>query len=199
MNTQSLRNRFFVLRHGQSEANELSLIASCPTIAVERYGLTTKGREQVRESVSQQHEELKKVKRIYTSDFLRTRQTAEIAAEQLGVPIENELRLRERYFGQWDGQSDQNYQTVWAADHEDASHQKWGVESVRSVSQRTLEFLLSIDNENEGENYLLVSHGDPLQILITTVAGTDLRLHRQIRPLQTAALRCLADQEYLLS
>ncbi|MFG0287059.1 MAG: histidine phosphatase family protein [Rhodopirellula sp. JB044] len=193
MNTQPFRNRFFVLRHGQSEANEQSLIASCPTIAVERYGLTTKGREQVHESISQQHEALKRATRIYTSDFLRTRQTAEIAAEQLGVPIENELRLRERYFGQWDGQSDQNYQTVWTADYEDASHQKWGVESARSVSQRTLEFLLSIDAASEGETYLLVSHGDPLQILITTVAGTDLRLHRQIQPLQTAGLRRLAD------
>lgn len=192
MNTHTLQNRFYVLRHGQSTANEQSLIASSPAVAINDYGLTAAGREQVRRSIASNRDNLGTITRVVTSDFCRTRQTAEIASDLLNAPIQSARELRERFFGSWDEQSNANYQTVWDADAQDASHQRWGVESVHSVSKRMLGFLREIDLASEDKTYLFVSHGDPLQILITAFAGKDLRYHRQIRSLQTAEIRSLA-------
>ncbi|WP_044255337.1 histidine phosphatase family protein [Rhodopirellula sp. SWK7] len=192
MNTHTLQNRFYVLRHGQSTANEQSLIASSPAVAINDYRLTAAGREQVRRSIASNRDNLGTITRVVTSDFCRTRQTAEIASDLLNAPIQYAPELRERLFGSWDEQSNANYQTVWDADAQDASHQRWGVESVQSVSKRMLGFLREINLASEREAYLFVSHGDPLQILITALAGEDLRHHRQIQSLETAEVRSLA-------
>lgn len=189
--TKVLRNRYFVLRHGQSEANQLGLIASSPAVAVEQYGLTDHGRQQVAEAVSQRQRELADVSRIYTSDFRRARETAEIAGELLRVPVEVVKDLRERDFGDWDGQPDENYQLVWSADEQDPTHQRWGVESVQAVAERMTGFIDRIDQTFADQSCLIVAHGDPLQILITAMQGRDLRGHRRLDPLKTAELRPL--------
>jgi probable phosphoglycerate mutase len=48
-----------------------------------------------------------------------------------------------------------------------------------------------IDQSGSGNTYLLVSHGDPLQILITAAREIDLRFHRQLDPLGTGEVRLL--------
>ena len=182
----------FVLRHGQSEANVQGLIASSPEIAVTSYGLTKEGREQVKRSLAKHRDQLSDVRQIYCSDFRRTRETAQLAAQILEVPVQQTPELRERFFGDWDGQSDDNYQGVWAADAQDPKHKKWRVESVSEVAQRMKGFVASLDTLDPEQACLLVSHGDPLQILITALLDGDLRRHRELEPLQTAEVRCLA-------
>jgi probable phosphoglycerate mutase len=180
-----------VLRHGQSTANQQALIVSAPETGVEQFGLTELGRDQVRTAVLANRQALESCASIYASDFLRTRQTAEIASEILNVPIQFTPALRERCFGKWEGSSNENYEHVWQADAIDARHQTWQVESVESVAQRTTALLTQITSASHGQCYLLVSHGDPLQILMTSIAGHDLRSHRRRPPLQTAELRPL--------
>ena len=186
-----LRNRYFLLRHGQSQANELGQIASAPTTAVTQFGLTQKGRDQIECSIQQHRGQLADVDHVFTSDFRRTRETADIASALLDATVNESALLRERSFGTFDGQSDQNYQMVWSADARDATHQQWGVESVVTVAERMCEFVRKLDQSNDGDTFLIVSHGDPLQILITAALGRDLRQHRQIEPLATAELRPL--------
>ena len=101
------------------------------------------------------------------------------------------MQLRERYFGQWDGQSAENYEVVWSADAEDPTHEKWRVESVSVVARRMSQFVQTVDQSSIDQTYLIVSHGDPLQILTTAVRGRDLRLHRQFDPFETADLKPL--------
>ena len=48
---EPLTNRYFIMRHGRSLANQLELIVSSPENGVESYGLDDKGREQVIDSV----------------------------------------------------------------------------------------------------------------------------------------------------
>ena len=43
-----MRNPYILVRHGFSEANEKGIITSSPAVAVEKYGLTAKGRDQAR-------------------------------------------------------------------------------------------------------------------------------------------------------
>ncbi|MEO1618923.1 MAG: histidine phosphatase family protein [Planctomycetota bacterium] len=186
-----LRNRHFLLRHGQSEANALGRIASSPGIAVAQFGLTEKGRDQIAVSIDQHRNQLAGVDQVFCSDFRRTRETAEIAAVLLDATVNESILLRERSFGMFDGQSDQKYQVAWSADEEDATHRKWDVESVASVADRMCGFVRELDQSGDGNTYLIVSHGDPLQILLTSALGRDLRQHRQIEPLATAELRPL--------
>ena len=186
-----LRNRYFLLRHGQSEANELGRIASSPDTAVTHFGLTQTGRGQIAASIRQHRNQLKDVDQVFTSDFRRTRETAEIAAALLNATVNESIPLRERGFGRLDGQSDQKYQLVWSADAEDATHRQWGVESVATVARRMCGFVRKLDQSSDDRTYLIVSHGDPLQILLTSALGRDLRQHRQIEPLSTAELRPL--------
>ena len=190
-NGLALRNIFLVLRHGHSVANQQGLIVSDPEVGIDDFGLSGRGNDEVRSIAEEEIGQLRDVSRIYASDFLRSRQTAAIVSEVLGVPVEYSPMLRERRFGDWEGTSNENYRRVWARDAEDASHSQWNVESVAAVAERMTDLVTEIEQRGGSEKYLLVSHGDPLQILIAAAEGIDLRLHREIDPLETAELRRL--------
>ena len=188
----NLRCQYFLMRHGRSEANEENLIASSPDVAIDAYGLTPEGASQTVQSVVKNRAELVTVDSIFTSDFLRTRQTAEIVSSELQIDFRIHPGLRERGFGSWNEQSDRHYQDVWARDAIDPSHEDWGVESVHSVAKRMRQCIEDIDQSSElGSRVLIVSHGDPLQILMTLALGHDLCSHRQRTMLQTADVRSL--------
>lgn len=87
--------------------------------------------------------------------------------------------LRERFFGEFNGENDDNYQNVWNEDVNSADHTRWGVESVNSVLHRTTSLILDIETEllvpNKHQQWvcLLVAHGDVLQILQTGFCKLD--------------------------
>lgn len=186
-----LRNRYLVMRHGHSIANEQGLIVSSPSIGIDQFGLTETGKLEVRESIVENRILLESIKKIYASDFLRTRETAEIVASELAVDIEFSLDLRERFFGDLDGESNQNYEDVWLADARDATQKAASVESVQSVARRLVALVNEIDQQSVDQTCLLVSHGDPLQILLTAAVGHDPSTHRTLQPLATAEIRPL--------
>lgn len=117
------------------------------------------------------------------------------------VPLQNncfklETKLRERYFGDFNGKSDVHYQEVWNIDCHDANHNKFNCESVNSVVIRTSELILEIEKELEESNeqackVILVAHGDVLQILQTSFLRKDGSLHRSLAHLETASVRQL--------
>ncbi len=184
-----LQNTYYLLRHGTSVANEEGLIVSSPEVGTRRYGLADIGRQQVRQSVENAADRLGDVHAVYSSDFLRTKQTAEIACEILGVPLTTTPTLRERFFGELDLQSNDHYANVWRYDAEDPSHERWGVESVVSVAARMESAISELEDKFRGKTLLVVSHGDPLQILLTQRSGQSLTKHREIEPIQTAEIR----------
>jgi probable phosphoglycerate mutase len=184
-----LRNQFLVMRHGRSLANDQSLIISSPEAGIDRYGLVSTGIAEVEKSIRSHRDQLAGVTKIYASDFLRTRQTAEVVAEALGLEVAVVPELRERWFGDWEGTTNRNYETVWQADADDPAHCKWQVESVQQVAVRMIGLVNQLDQAAAGQTFLLVSHGDPLQILLTTAAAQDLATHRSLPPLETAEIR----------
>ena len=187
----SLRNTFYLLRHGRSLANAQGLIVSDASVGRIDFGLTDDGAAELRSGLLASKNTLPGIARIYSSDFLRTQQTATLASEIFGASVELSPRLRERGFGDFEGQSSDHYHRVWEQDAVDPAHTHWNVESVQSVAARMTECVLEIDQSGTGETYLLVSHGDPLQILITAAQGDDLRQHRRIEPLGTGEVRRL--------
>lgn len=185
-----MNNRYFLMRHGESQANLADLIVSSPENGCNDYGLSPQGREQAKRSSASS--ELDSQVLIVASDFLRTQETAAIAREILGCgPVKNDVRLRERYFGRFEKQSSACYQPVWALDSADANHTYGEVESLRSLARRLENLILELESQHAGATILLVSHGDPLRILQTWAAGLDLTQHNSIGHFSPAEIRAL--------
>lgn len=182
-----LRNRYFLMRHGQSKANAARLIVS--TLARDAdggYGLTALGREQAAASAAKSglpHDTV-----IVSSPFARARETAEIVRDHLGAPpVAVAGSLRERFFGDWDGTDTANYEKVWAED--EAGRHESGVEPVAAVLDRTTALVAALERDYDGRDVLLVSHGDALQALQAGFAGVDPAKHRSLPHLRTAEIR----------
>ncbi|KAJ1620030.1 histidine phosphatase superfamily [Pavlovales sp. CCMP2436] len=150
------RHDYYMLRHGESLANVAGVISSNPSVATVEHGLSEAGRAQAG-LAAEQFCALARERRvaIFSSDFLRARETAAIVAARLvtdegntrvhtgGVILEE--RLRERCFGDFDGRGVEHYARVWEEDRADGTHTHFGCESVASVAERTSGLLAHIE------------------------------------------------------
>lgn len=189
MTPQELKNSYFLLRHGQSRANTRGLIVSDPENGLTGYGLTETGKQQVAQSV-RACEALDRQTLIYASDFLRTKETAAIAADILdaGQPVQYSPRLRERFFGDWELTADANYAGVWADDALDREPRN-GVEPVTAVLERALACIAELENRHDNRQILLVSHGDTIQILLSWFGHLPPHRHRDVAHMGVAEIR----------
>lgn len=186
-----LKNTYYIMRHGESEANVKGLIASSPETGKTTFGLTDEGRSQVIENLNNLPIE-DYINIVFSSDFLRAVETAEIAADILGTgEVMLHEALRERFFGEYDGKSDEFYDKIWKIDRECPSEYPRGIESPGSVKNRISEFIKNSESLYEGEGILLVSHGDTLQITGAFFRGIDPCRHREINHLDKAEIRKL--------
>ncbi|MDT8895166.1 histidine phosphatase family protein [Halomonas sp. I1] len=184
LDSLTFRNAYLLMRHGHSEANRQGRIISSPARGVDSFGLSARGQTEVGETLAAWR--WARPTRVVHSDFLRTTQTAARVAEYFGVAPTRDAGLRERGFDELEGGEDARYADVWAWDAVDAGHERFGVESVDTVAERMVAVMRGLERRHEGEVVLLVSHGDPLQILLAALAGVDLRHHRDRPPLQPA-------------
>lgn len=180
------RNRYLLMRHGHSQANAQGKIISSPERGLTNYGLSEQGEQQLVELLAQWR--WPEPTRAAHSDFLRTTQTAARVATAFALDMQKEERLRERHFGELDGQADSHYPQVWAFDAKSAEHTQWHVEPVSRVAARMCAALEALEQRFEGETVLVVSHGDPLQILLTALAGKPLTQHREQPALLPASI-----------
>ena len=185
-----LNNQYFALRHGESIANQKGLIVSSPENGIKNYGLSETGRKQIETSI-RGNDKVKKVTKVISSDFLRTVESAAIAHQCLHskTEIQYDKKLRERFFGDHELQDNSYYQKVWDDDKLDSSHTNNNVESADAVMERTTSLVMTLENEFNGESFLLVSHGDALQILQAAFNKTPASLHRSLPNLDTAEIR----------
>ncbi|KAD4982169.1 hypothetical protein R6Q59_001747 [Mikania micrantha] len=173
-------NRYWVLRHGKSIPNETGVIvSSMENGKLEKYKLASDGIDQAQLAGELFLKELKENDiplenvRICYSPFSRTTHTAEVVASVLNISLEGPQckvyeDLRERYFGpSFELQSHDKYSEIWDLDEKDPFMRPEGGESVADVVSRLTSALIQIESEFQGCAILIVSHGDPLQILQT--------------------------------
>ncbi|XP_076942242.1 uncharacterized protein LOC143612055 [Bidens hawaiensis] len=173
-------NRYWVLRHGKSIPNETGLIvSSMENGKLEKYKLASEGINQAQLAGELFLKELKENNiplenvRICYSPFSRTTHTAQVVASVLNLSLEGPQckvyeNLRERYFGPaFELQSHDKYSEIWDLDEIDPFKRPEGGESVADVVSRLTSALVQIESEFQGCAVLIVSHGDPLQILQT--------------------------------
>ncbi len=189
-----LANRYLLMRHGHSQANAAGLIVSDPVRGVAGFGLSARGEAQLAACIDAWQGPAPDA--IYHSDFMRTTQTAQRLADHFGLALTPHPGLRERYFAAFDGKDDGHYAEVWARDARDPEHRHAGVESVAQVAARLTAVIDALERRHANQTLLLVSHGDPLQILLTALEGRPLSEHRDRPPLAPASLTRLPHLAY---
>ncbi|XP_058213839.1 uncharacterized protein LOC131325541 isoform X1 [Rhododendron vialii] len=175
-----LGNRYWVLRHGKSIPNEMGLIvSSMENGTLEEYSLAPEGVNQAQLAGELFQKELMEKKilienvRICYSPFSRTSHTAKVVASVLDIPFDGPQckvveDLRERFFGpSLELSSHDMYSVIWALDEKYPFVKPEGGESVSDVVSRLTKALITIESAFQGCTILVVSHGDPLQILQT--------------------------------
>ncbi|WP_407333940.1 histidine phosphatase family protein [Enterovibrio sp. 27052020O] len=186
-------NTYLVMRHGQSQANVADIVVSDPAIGCEQYGLSPLGEQQAKTAAEQYQGA--PITQIFASDFTRTRETAAIVANTLNLPEPKlDIRLRERYFGDWEGKTSAAYEQVWAQDALTADNTENGVESTAQVRARALNLINALEAKYHNEVILLVAHGDTLQILATAFNDLPPNKHRTLPHHETGELKLLVKQ-----
>lgn len=138
-----------------------------------------------REQASRLASELDGVDVVYSSDLARARETAEILAARLELPVHVDPRLRERSFGSWEGRTGPEIEATFAG-----AHARWlagegpgadDAEPFADFAARVQAFLAEVVERHPDETVLVVSHGGSIRVIHALAQGLDyVRDHRSI-------------------
>lgn len=186
---EGLKNTYLILRHGESLANVEGMILSDPVRGTVGFGLTERGREQVAASVKALGKLGPDTLFVY-SDFLRAKETAEVACAICGgTLLESCVNLRERFFGDLEGGQAFMYAEVSGRDSKDPFQCHYGVESAATVMGRVTSAIIDLESRFEGRQIVLVGHGDPLKILQMAMMKQNPGMHGFMLKLRNGELR----------
>jgi len=157
-----LKNKYFLLRHGQALSNTLNVISSWPEKG--EFPLTEEGRRQIEESALRLVD--KKIDMIFASDLLRTKQTAEIVAKKLNLEIRYDGRLREYNVGEYNGKRTEEYYKVFGSQLERFRKKAKDGEDYTEIKERIKSFIDEKEKEYNGKNILVVTHQIPVIIFL---------------------------------
>lgn len=153
------------MRHGQTDWNRLGLCNDDPAAPVH---LTGEGRRQAGGAAAALRDVA--LERIFVSELVRTRETAEIVGRHHGAPIEARPELNDIRSG-FDGRPVQEY---FAATGHDRLHARAnGGESLLDYRARVLPFLEWLRAQPYRE-VLVVAHEETLRVLVTELEGLRL-------------------------
>jgi len=192
---KQLNNKYFLLRHAQSLSNVQHVVVSKVDEGINGYPLSEEGEIQAHNVIAEAiNLGITAEAIIVSSPFLRTRQTAEILASGLNSPNEILIdnNLMERQMANFHGQNSSIFEKIYKYDELNPRQGYEGIESVESVSVRMLSVIKELESGFKDQTIILVSHGDPLNILYTIVNRQTLLGHRD-RPFKNAELRPLLD------
>jgi len=162
-----LSNRYFILRHGEALSNVKNIISSWPEKG--RFGLTKKGKKQIEESAK--HLKNKNIDFIFSSDLLRTKQTAEIAEKFLKIKPVFDKRLREYSFGVYNGRPMEEFAGIFNSQIKRFSIKPEKGENYKEITKRMQDFLKDLEKKYKNKNILIISHQVPIILLLGKVEG----------------------------
>ncbi|KIL34821.1 phosphoglycerate kinase [Cohnella kolymensis] len=146
------------IRHGVTEWNRLGKIQGVTDIP-----LSSEGINQARLLADRLVRDGESWDGIMCSDLTRAVQTAQILADSMGIPLIEDSRLRERYFGQAEGTTEQERLARWGADWRNRVPDQ---ETDLSIVDRGMKFVEELTLEHAGEAWLVVTHGSFLARLL---------------------------------
>src|ERR1700732_1541280 len=167
---------FHLLRHGEHGLLGRVLAGRMPGV-----GMTERRRAELASPAEGLAAE--KIPSIHASPFPRPRESSEIVAAPLGLPIEFRDDLIELDFGEWTGatfdsiRADPRWQ-AWSTQRSLAAIP--GGESMRAVQQRVVAALLELNERHLHETVVLVSHGDVIRSVLLFALGMPLDFYNRI-------------------
>ena len=171
---------FHLLRHGQH-----NLLGRALAGRMEGVGLTERGRAEIAAAAERFARE--KIAAIYASPLQRTRESAEIVAERLGLPIAFRDDLLELDFGEWTGATFDSIRghPGWHAWNTQRSLARIpGGESMREVQHRAVEALVQLTECHPSETVVVVCHGDVIRAMLVFALGMPLDFYNRIEMVQ---------------
>ncbi len=164
------QNRYYLMRHGEAVSNVKKILSSYPELFFNP--LTNRGVKQVKDN-------LKKIKKlnldlIVTSPLLRAKQTAEIIAQELHLPIVIDFDLREIDFGEFNGKKEETYNQLIKDQYNQYFTKPTGGENLTEVKRRMIKVILELEKKYEKRNILIISHQDPLWALLGEMHGLSI-------------------------
>jgi probable phosphoglycerate mutase len=166
---------FHLLRHGEHVLRG-RVVGRTPGV-----GLSDRGRAEIAAVAERFSDE--KIEGLYASPLQRTRETAEILADRLGLPIDYREDLLELDFGEWTGKT-------FEAVRQDERWRLWsncrsiaavpGGESMRQVQERVVGALFKLRQCHRDGAVLVVSHGDVIRAALLFALGMPLDLYSRI-------------------
>ena len=123
--------------------------------------LNERGRRQAAKLAEELAEQ--EIAALYSSDLARARQTAEIVAGRLGLPVVVYADLREKNWGTWEG--------LTAAERERVAFEG---ETTEEHRERTLRAVRRIADRHPGRRVAVVTHGGSLRRVQAAVLGMAL-------------------------
>jgi probable phosphomutase (TIGR03848 family) len=120
---------------------------------------------------------------VYASPMERTRETAAPIARALGLRVRTHPGLLDAAVGEWEGKS----LRVLARKPQWRTVQGWptgfrfpGGESFTEVQSRVMGSVLELAERHQGERIVCVSHADPIQLVVGSIAGIPLDMFQRI-------------------
>ena len=186
-------NRYIVMRHGESENNLSDLVS---TSYNNESHLTEKGKEQVEKSAIELKD--KKIDLIFTSPFVRTRDTTDIVASVIGIDKESvtvDDRLHEMSLPMYEGGSWSEYHKDFPNTPESFYHTAEGNETYNDMKKRTMSFIYDMESKYQNKTILIVTHGGPAWLAVAGTLGYEaeesLKMIKNFNYLQNAEFRDL--------
>ena len=172
-----MNNKYYILRHGEALSNKKEIISCWP----EKFHnpLTSRGKKQI-EAVAKRLKgnppsprlrRARKIDLIFSSDLLRTRQTAEIIAKELKIKPRYDKKLREYNVGVFNGKPVVELGRFSASPEKRFRTKPPKGETYSDIKKRMYNFFKRIDKEYFKKNILIISHAVPLMLLQGKVRG----------------------------
>ena len=196
-----MNNNYFILRHGQTlyQTDKKDIIYPPPE-KQDSIRLTEYGEEQIKKAAQKIRKE--NIDLIFSSDIFRTRQTAEIAAKELGVKVSFNKKLRDINFGIYCNRPKKEFFQAFPDPEQRFYKAPPKGENWQDCQKRILDFIKKIDEQYQNKKILIISHGDPLWLLQGAFAGLnhkELLENRSKKYIQTGELRVLNIKKQILS
>ena len=123
---------------------------------------------------------------VYSSDLRRAHETAEIVAAARGLEVHTDPRLREIYFGRWEGLTTTEVRARFPEEAErwfsdDGSSSFGGGETYVDMGERVVSALADIAEAHPDGNVLVILHGGPIRGLLAHAAGITYGEQRRLR------------------
>lgn len=165
---------FWLVRHGQTDWN---LTGRWQGQAPHAPAINEVGRAQAF-AVRNQLKDLQ-FSAMYSSDLLRSRQTAELLAEPLGLNVTLEPRLREMDLGSWEGMLFDEIRTRFPQELSKRARDPLNAraprgESPMEVAERVIPAVDEIAVRHRDETVLIIAHGISLAIVTCRAQGISL-------------------------